>query len=899
MFSIGVSGQKLTSFSGEPTKFVGELDQLFQLVNDVNRKDCEKKLKEFADLWNTGKFDPEQQTRILALSDQMLKKRVRAYTDFYHYLMALINLQGSQQTPSNFNAWIKGMETLLEEKSQRRFLSFLELSITLFGDNLLYQSGSTIWKARNRSFTIVVDTVPYLIFQNTDLTCFSSRDSLNIYATSGIFFPTLNLWKGKGGKVTWMKSGLDAATVYALLSNYEIFLRFSQYKADSVQLINQLYFKAPLEGMLEDKVMTISSSEKATYPRFSSYEKTITFPNIFKQVNYEGGFEMEGAQVIGSGEKKGDAKLTIFKDQKLLMKVNAKHFIIRKDRIDASKAAVVIYMIHDTAENLIDSIFHPGLQMKYLDGKKEISLSGEESFTTKTSPFFDSYHKVDIYCEGIVWDITKPLIDFKAISATNREGKAVIESANFYAERRYDNLQGLDEQNPLYLLKNMSLHAKTRDFSLDEVRGRLQKPPEQVEALLIRLSYHGYLIYDSDDKRVILKDKLFDYIDAKNKKKDYDMISFSSVITGKSNATLNMANNDLLLRGVPEINVSDSQRVAIFPANQELVLRGNRDMVFTGKVEAGLFDFYAKDCSFDYAGFKFNMPVVDSMAIFVFSRKRDEKGQYPLVKVKSVIADLSGELLIDHPSNKSGVKAMKDYPEFTSRNSSSVFYDNKKIQDGAYHRDQFYYEVLPFNMKGIDRLPTDSIRFRGRLVSAGIFPDIEKPLIVQDDYSLGFNLRTTKDGLPIYEGKGTFISDLSLSNKGLKGDGTYHYLASTSQSKDITFLPELLKSSNTRFTIQEQQLADVAFPAVTGDSLNGRWYPKSDSLTMTTAGKMMAMYKDLSLFDGTLALTPAGLTGEGMIRIGDADMDSKRFKFGKRVFDANIANFRIKSYDLK
>jgi len=47
-----------------------------------------------------------------------------------------------------------------------------------------------------------------------------------------------------------------------------------------------------------------------------------------------------------------------------------------------------------------------------------------------------------------------------------------------------------------------------------------------------------------------------------------------------------------------------------------------------------------------------------------------------------------------------------------------------------------------------------------------------------------------------------------------------------------------------------------------------------------------------------LSLTPGLLSGNGTVRIKDAEMDSKGFKFKRRTFDALIANFRIKSYDL-
>jgi len=61
------------------------------------------------------------------------------------------------------------------------------------------------------------------------------------------------------------------------------------------------------------------------------------------------------------------------------------------------------------------------------------------------------------------------------------------------------------------------------------------------------------------------------------------------------------------------------------------------------------------------------MPFVDSMNFYVRSRIPDKYGEYPLIRVRNVIEDMSGELLIDHPSNRSGKIYMPEYPIFNSK----------------------------------------------------------------------------------------------------------------------------------------------------------------------------------------------------------------------------------------
>ncbi|NQV02538.1 MAG: hypothetical protein HQ542_07830, partial [Bacteroidia bacterium] len=68
---------------------------------------------------------------------------------------------------------------------------------------------------------------------------------------------------------------------------------------------------------------------------------------------------------------------------------------------------------------------------------------------------------------------------------------------------------------------------------------------------------------------------------------------------------------------------------------------------------------------------------------------------------------------------------------------------------------------------------------------------------------------------------------------------------------------------------------------------------------ITSTVRNMVMFNNESLFSGTLGLTPVGLSGSGTVMIEDAEMDSEGFHFQHHTFDALIADFRIRSYDLK
>jgi hypothetical protein len=879
------------SFSNEPLTFIENVGKYFESINDKEqRKEGKKLMEKFTEAWNGGSFSSTEQEKIMKMANTMLKYKMRPMPHYARFLESLMSFAATNPDAQSVNAWFTILEKSLDVSSNRKFLSFLDISVSLFTDNVLYASSATKWKSSSNDYHFEYDSVPCIVFPSLDLTGFANKDSTVIYHTQGIYYPTQYLWVGQGGTVTWKRTGLPEDQVWAELGPYTIGLRFSKYEADSVRFYNKEYFDKPLLGHLEEKVLAAVSEEQTSYPRFTSYFVRLRISELFREVDYEGGFSMHGPRLIGSGNQMQDAFLFFKKDGKDFIKVTSKSYVIRKDRISSTKASITIYWEGD-------SIYHPGLEMKYIDKNRELSfIRNDEGIAM--SPYYDSYHNIDMYCEAVYWKMDEPKIDFTMIKGTGSEGNATFESSNYFRESRYLKLQGIDEQNPLDLVASYGQKFKTREFTLTEFFNYIHRPPEQVKATLLRLAIRGFLIYDLDDDKIIIKDRLYEYLNARAKKTDYDVIQFNSTILAQPNATLSLLNFDLKLRGVPMVYLSDSQKVYIYPNNQELLLKKNRDFLFSGRVHAGLFDFFAHDCSFDYAKFKLNLPVVDSLSFMVKAREKNEYGERPLVRVKSVICSLSGDILIDHPNNKSGVNDYPEYPIFNSKNDAYVYYDRFNIQKGVYKRDIFFFHVYPFSISKLVDFETDEIKFEGYLVSGGIFPDIEEPLRVQPDYSLGFTRTTPPGGWPIYGGIGEFKNIVDLSHRGFKGNGTIKYLASASESVDFNFYPDSVNGDLQRFLLEEQ-LGSVEYPPVTATDVYEHWLPYKELLLLSTRQKSIEMYGGQTHLTGTLALTPQSLTGAGTVAVADAEMDAELFKFKNKVFDSDTADFRLKTYDLK
>jgi len=883
-------GQKQAWFSGDSTKFIGELNGIFFNLSDNEKKLIAPGMENFVQYWNQEQFGPAQKKIIYSVVNQLVKKKVRPYPNFFDYIDALNIFISTRQPAGSFIPWSDILKKLITDKNSRKLGIFLHATTDLFAGDMVYRSASTQWMIRKPMYSFSYDTVPVIEFQKGNLVCHAGADSLCINDTRGLYYPLTSLWKGNGGLVDWKRAGEDPDKIFAVLGSYDIQMRFSKFSADSVDFTHKKFFPSPITGRYIDKVVPDVAEEKASYPRFYSYDKSIGITRVFNNIDYLGGFAMEGSRIIGSGGRSGDASLFFKKDGRDFVVARSKSFIIRKDRINSGMASITIYY-----EN--DSIFHPGLQLKYMDENKELSFVKDER-SQDISPWFDSYHRIEIYCEALYWTVGGPLINFEMMKGPTKESRAVFESSNYYSLHRYEKLRGIDDANPLNLIKNFIAKRSSRDFTLDEMTTYLNKPIEQVEVQLLTLANRGFLVYNFDTKVAHVNDKLINYVNAQAGKADYDVIYFNSFVTNASNGLLSLDSFDLRLQGVPMVVISDSQQVHVFPRNAAVILKKDMDFTFTGKIEAGLFDFYARDCSFNYNQFRINLPHIDSMLFYVKGKTFDPKtGTYPLVKVKTAIRDLSGFLLVDDPKNKSGLKMLPQYPVFTNLSKAFVNWSKGTTQNGVYAKEDFFYEVNPFTIKSLDVLATDSLRFTGVLTTAGIFPEITEPLKVRPDNSLGLVKITDSSGYPVYGGKGTFTAKIDLSDRGLRGNGTLRYLNSTTKSEDFIFLPDSMKTLAKNFNLTEVAGA-VESPELHSDSVREFWFPYKDSLVITSTSRDLAMYNNQSTFSGRLALTPHLLSGDGKVRIRDAEMDSKAFKFRRRSYDALIANFRIKSYDL-
>jgi hypothetical protein len=427
----------------------------------------------------------------------------------------------------------------------------------------------------------------------------------------------------------------------------------------------------------------------------------------------------------------------------------------------------------------------------------------------------------------------------------------------------------------------------------------IKKPSEQVLTQFFRLASRGFLVYDPESRIATVTDRFFNVLSARAGKSDYDVIKLMSTTQGrKPNIQYDFKTRDMTVFGVSSIILSDTQNVVIQPKDDFVVMKKNRDFTFSGEVQAGLFKFFAHEGSFEYNNFQLNFAYIDSISFLVRTRETQNiNDNQRFTKVRNVLANLTGVLIIDDPNNKSGLKKLSHFPVFESKGESYVYFDKKQTQQGLLKKEKFYYAVDPFIIDSLMTFSTDELKFEGYLASANIFPVFREPLIVMEDYSLGFNHITSPEGYGMFGKKATYFDFIHLSNKGFFGNGRIEYLTSVIKTDTFSLFPDSVLSFVNEFVMNEKN-SIVEFPQGQADSIAFRWITDTNYVQLTTLTKPYIAFNN-AIVRGDLFISPDGMTGDGKISFSNAEIVSRSFSFLSQSFYADTADFHLYTTESK
>ena len=896
VFSLSSFAQKkgrVKEFTQEFPVFLVELEGFMYATDNSDLKSVFKQFKKKSEVLAIS----EKQI-IMQVSDKMLKKRLRAKPHFQEFLAALILVDNHAKGETMLPEWLNVVQETLAETTTKKLVMFFSFSSDLVSNNILRESKSASWNVGKADYKFTFEMIePVIIFNNPfDLNCSAEGGSYDIFGTKGKYYFVSTEWFGKNGVINWESQGMSKDSIYAEIKSYKIDTRKSVLVSDSATFWNKYIFNTPIAGQVVNKVSKGKQAEN--YPKFTSYSKNIELKDIFPNVDYRGGYKMQGKEFIADGGKYAEAKIVFKRDGRDVFIANANRFSLKPDRISSQEAGVKIYFDGD-------SIYHANLQFKYINSKRQLQLY-RNSNGISGAPMLNTYHNVTMDFELLQWNIDGDIIAFGSLPGT-AESRVEFESVDRFLQQKFESMQGIDAIHPLFLVNNYVRAKQEEKFYVEDFAKFSRFPIVQIQHYLIQLANDGFIFYDFGEERITVLPKLYNYINAASEIGDYDVITFNSIISEGEyktpdknlvNATLNIKTKDLNILGIHKIELSQERAVYLYPKDGLLVVKKNRDFVFNGQVYAGKgrLNLFGRDFFFHYDEFKVDLNKIDSvqLSVPVHPIKKDMYGDEILTPVRTVIEAVTGDLIIDDPTNKSGVRkdSFPEFPIFRSFEDSYAYYDRNSIYDGVYKRDNFSFHLQPFEIDSLDNYTGKGLWFAGVFESAGIFPIFDDTLRLQDDYSLGFTRKTPADGFDIYGGKGKYNNDIHLSHKGLKGSGDFAYLTSKASAEEIFFFPD-----STNFYTQSFALTEVAsgieFPDVKNTETYTHFEPYNDRLEVYQTKDVFNFYHDQATFKGDLLLQPTALSGGGIMSLDKADVDAEAFTFNANWFGSEDANLQV------
>ena len=903
-------------FSTDKSAFVGELSTyLNSSTSKQDREEAAEVMKGFGGVWNSYYSDSEANTIIGLCNLLHAKSGGKGYANIFNLVEVLQRIPTGGLTHSDVSNWLT-FTNAKAQKSMNGMDKYLASCRNIFVDKVLSAKGNSKWTVRDALWSFPSKERFELSIDGT-LALMSQKDESLLKNTKGVYYLEDNHWEGMGGRADWSRFDIPADKVYVTLPDfYRLDLNRSEYAIDSVIFHERQHFDQDILCRYEDKVLVNAPNEKTMFPRVKSYRSDYAIKNLMRNIDFEGGIGMMGNQVDVFGGVNNKAVFHFRQEGREIVRVQAPRFLMSMDELLVSDNAAMRLYLQDTVPGAQwDSIYHNDLGFRY-DNKtrKMMIFRSEKDFGD--GPFHDYFHGVDIFVEAMYWDIDGNQVDFRRMEGVNPTSEGDVVSVNYFRHDDFKRLQGLDASHPMIRIEKFLQGFDNVDrqvkFAVGDLASYLHYPIEQVISLLLRLQAEGYVEYDSETKWATALPRFFDVVDSYRETIDYDVIKIHTVTTNRQpNLRLDLHTNDLLVYGITSqidgyegaaISLSDRKRVVIAPDLARITFTKDQNFRFSGGILAGMFEFFTKDSEFNYENFSIDMKKIDSLRFYA-------RYDNHVIPVDGTLERLKGRLDIDHGDNKSSRYETPDYPIFHSDAEGFKFY--RKINGGVFHpgavdsvmtaddlEGKFFYTVYPFEVDSLNDLSMKRVKFEGELVSGGIMPNIVQPLVVMEDFSLGFIHQIGEDetqSYPLYGDLGRFHNKVFLSGSGFFGEGKLDYQTSAFKSDQFMFYLDSVTAITNQFKMVPRE-DGTGFPMASADALRLKWDVRAPELTTETIDNPICMYGD-TYFTGKTVLAPDGYSADGKLRFGLTEFDSDHFALDSRTFVADSANFLLYSAD--
>lgn len=850
--------------------------QIETLFKDVRASERKVLVAECLDTWTSSFFSEAEKDSVGRVFKELQTMRMVPASDMRNFAEC-VNHFCREEEKENLHVWLGALKKLVFAKDRRKnnVKNYLAFTRNFAVDGELYVSSGHSWIVRGKSRWEQGKEVN-VSFEDATVMCRTPKDSILIYNTRVSYELQSHTLAGQGGRVYWQSED----TLYAELSRYGVDMTVSEYSAESVSFVYERRYNRPLAGKLKDNALKYKvANQERRFPQFISYDTDIKIDSLFPSLSFQGGIQYDGMKLSGFGDKELPACVHISPNDTTHMYVYATRFSIDTARVVSGISRMVLPL--DSGR-----FSHPNVSFAYTRKDHTVTVK-RISEQSQHLPFRDDYHQILFSVEQLLWPVDSSYV---TMCMNSRSGmfKAEVESLDFFNDILYDQMQGIDEIHPLNGLHKASVMLGRNTFSMGDYARIMKKPIDQLRKQIISLSYDNFLDFNEARDEVTLKERLFHYTNARVGKQDYDNIRFASLPKdSRTNAVLDLRNYQLKIYGVEKFTISEAKDVYVEPSDKAVVMMKNRDMEFNGKLKAGMFDMYGNKLYFSYDKYTIGLTQVDSTGMYMADKTTGKRGR----RVNSLIRDVTGDIEIDKPNNKSGKKDVPGYPIFHSTKESYVYFDAPSICNGVYKKEKFYFVIKPYTLKNIN----DSEKFRyafGGVLVSNIVPDIQDTLKLMADNSLGMKYRTPEQGLTLYE-KGNLKNQIELNRKGFVADGKVEMNGSNFQSKSILMMPDTMLAVTPLFVVDSIQ---GRRPGAKGEQVGITYVRNRGNMLAKSTKQPFSVYGGRIKHEGTLMVYEDLMDADGKLELKGARLMSRLFHLETNNILSDQTDLQLSSF---
>ncbi len=617
--------------------------------------------------WNNLGIDQQQriQKQVYAMKRKGYKLRPHL-VQYFGSIVNAVSVEGADIV--HINSYLSVVDKVIENYPINKALKFLYASNTFFKRHALYYDKTYRLYARDDNYTFEfleyipppiedplpvddqdtewdwnnepedtapIEMAPYwetqpppplvegavIRFNSVSLNMVTSYDSVFVKNTKGVFSLTDNLFVGEGGKFDWSPAGLDPEKVNCNFTEYSLDVRKPEIKSNLVRLNYVGITTGSVPGVFEFRSQSRRSNQLSSYPRFTSYENTLTLNGLGPdRMKYTGGLSLHGSVIKSTNINKELATIVVHDS------IGSKKFTARsKEFLFKDSLGITSDHTMFTIYQRNDSISHNSIQMKYDYNNDRVVLLSEKG-QLRNTPFTASFFNMDFSAALIRWDLHADSLNVYS-QMSGSTVPMTVESVDYFHPEDMVLLRGVGFNfHPLAVFARYCIENNTREAYTGAIAQNYGLDILHVQKAAEFLEIKGLVQYVRRGDRVIVKEKAITQYLAWKGESDYDNLRINSqpgsyALTNLTtprypNATVNFASGTMTVRGVERFSVSDSLNVIIEPDSSVITVLQNRDIKFNGKITAGNFEITGKEFTLKYDSFFINMKHIDSLNFY-------------------------------------------------------------------------------------------------------------------------------------------------------------------------------------------------------------------------------------------------------------------------------------------